>query len=62
LKDIAGVMDRTEAFLIEAMSSHGSTFLSFVYAIFYFIKRRWSSLGSEVQMEMSASMGGRGSS
>jgi hypothetical protein len=36
-------MDRAERFLIEAMSSNGSTFLSFVYAIFYFVKRRWMS-------------------
>jgi len=55
LRDITGAMDKAEAFLIDAMSSNGSTFLSFVYAIFFFIKRRWFSI-SEVGADVPGSI------
>ena len=42
MRDILGVMDRAEAFLIDAMNSSGSsTFFGFAYAIFFSFKKRF---------------------
>lgn len=42
MRDILGIMDRAEAFLIDAMNSSGSsTFFGFAYAIFFSFKKRF---------------------